>query len=113
MAVCNCWIKEHSPDCPYHGHLAKSESSIPSTVLLALLRKVHNEIDALGEGIPMSAETWDEMEDVLKADESIRRGTPSPECSGSASPDWRMAAEMKRKHDEREDMEGRLCNPAI
>jgi len=32
---------------------------------------------------------------------------------GRSNPDWRMAAEMKRKHDEREDMEGRLCNPVI
>ena len=34
MPVCNCSIKEHNPDCPYHGSLAKSESSISSTVLL-------------------------------------------------------------------------------
>ena len=39
MPVCNCWIKEHSPDCPYHGHLAKDVSSIPSTSLLAFMER--------------------------------------------------------------------------
>ena len=35
--------------------------------LVGLLRRVHDEIDAIDEGIPMSADTWDEMEDVLQA----------------------------------------------
>jgi len=68
----------------------------------------------------------------------IRDGTPSPEmgpiqhayhfASHMAAarvasklafpiiremPDWQMAAEMKRKHDDGGDIEGRLCNPEI
>ena len=35
--------------------------------LVGLLRRIHDEIDGLDEGIPMSANTWDEMEDVLQA----------------------------------------------
>ena len=31
----------------------------------------------------------------------------------SADNDYQMAAEMRRKHDEPEDMERRLCNPEI
>jgi len=38
--------------------------------------------------------------------------TDFPEIA-SASPDWQMAAEMTRKHDDGEDMEGRLYNPEI
>ena len=58
----------------------------------------------------------DDVSDAVQQDIGMADGgspPPSPECSGSASPDWRMAAEMKRKHDECEDMEGRLCNPVI
>lgn len=55
--------------------ICKDCAAIPpvrSETLLSLLRKVHDEIDALGEGIPMSAETWEEMEDVLNANKSMR-----------------------------------------
>ena len=60
----------HDGRCNHDGECWHRESSEPSSELLAmlvLLRKVHDEIDALDEGIPMSADTWDEMEDVLKS----------------------------------------------
>jgi len=40
--------------------------------LVGLLRRIRAEIDAGGEGIPMSADTWEEMDDVLQA--NIEKG---------------------------------------
>ena len=65
--ICGQLIDDTKEEC--------SECARPSSCtvqsLVGLLRRVHAEIDALGEGIPMSADTWDEMEDILRANSII------------------------------------------
>lgn len=50
-----------------NGLERKTVSPSSPAVLLGLLKKIHDEIDAIDEGIPMSGETWDELCDTVGA----------------------------------------------
>ena len=50
------------------------------TTAKVCMKRVREEIDALGEGIPMSAETWDELCETVDIDTDAVTGATSSLC---------------------------------